>query len=171
MQRPYFQISSHLRFWTNKNIFWGCYSTPSTSWGGGNGQAPFITAQRLSSGEMPAIEPVGALLPHSALSSVSCLAGFLPPEGVGVQGKPPDQVCTGYGASGMQSGHEATALLSLPSFLFAGLFLRVKAAEKKLKNGNGQWTWRKSAWGKADHLWTGFLTQPPCARLGGKVIL
>lgn len=116
MQRPYFQIRLHLRFWVNKNIFWGCYSTPYTSWGGGDGQAPFITV--FGRGAAPtaptAIEPVGELLPPSALSSVSCLAGFLPLEGVGGQGKSPDQgqVCTGYGASGMQSGHEATALLS-----------------------------------------------------------
>lgn len=70
----------------------------------------------------------------------------------------------------MQSGHEAI-VMSLLCHLFADLFLRVEAAEKERKIGKGQQTWRKSVWGKADHLWTGFLVQPTCARLAGMVAL
>lgn len=62
------------------------------------------------------------------------------------------------GAPGVQCGHR----LSLPGHLFAGLVLGVEAAEKKLRIGNGQPTWRKAVgggkgenWG-ATPQWTGF---------------
>lgn len=69
----------------------------------------------------------------------------------------------------MQSGHEATVVLSLPSHRFAVLFLGVEAIEK-LKIGNGQQPWRKSVWGKG-FLRTGFLEQPTPAWPGDTLAL
>lgn len=79
----------------------------------------------------------------SFFSLLFCLVGLLPLEvegaGRGGQDGPPGQGqdYTGCGAPGVLSGHEATAVLSLPSHRFAGLFRGVEAAGKKLKIGNG----------------------------------
>lgn len=79
----------------------------------------------------------------SFFSLLFCLVGLLPLDAGGRarwgQDGPPGQGqdYTGCGAPGVQSGHEATAVLSLPSHRFAGLFRGVEAAGKKLKIGNG----------------------------------
>lgn len=60
------------------------------------------------------------------------------------------------------------ALLSLCGHRFAGLFLRVEAAKKRLKFGNGGQSAdlkKSGSGGKADHPRTGFLVQPIHARL------
>lgn len=75
---------------------------------------------------------------YSFFSLLFCLTGLLTVEIAG-HGGPPHQGCTNCGAFRMQRVREATAVLSLPSYLFAGLFFGVEATGRELKTGNGSW--------------------------------
>lgn len=139
-----------LRFWVNRKIFLGALQPPTPAGVGVVDRAHLF----LHKGHLG--EPAGTsfLTLLSSASFSASQASYLwrmgtrwaPQPGSGLH-----WLCGSWSTS----GHEASAVLSLPSHLFAGLFLGAEATEKKLKIGDGQQTWRK-----AGHLWAGFRHSP-----------